>query len=96
MEEDALSKRKKEGRQEPTTFDKARNELFSQIKHCGVLEATVGQRDAWFKDTLEYLTRRYPGMTADQLAQLEALGRRYCEPVIGYGGAPGTLAERNA
>ena len=81
-----MSKRSKEGKGEPPSFDRARNELLSQIRHCGVLRATEDHKDAWFKETVEYLAKRYPGVTQEELAQLDALGRRYCQPVIAYGG----------
>ncbi len=80
-----MGKRSKEGRSQASVFDRARNELMSQIRHCGVLRATEEQRDAWFKETMEYLEKRYPQVTKEQLAELDVIGRRYCEPVIGYG-----------
>lgn len=79
-----MSKRKKEGRRDLSAFDRARNELFSQIRHCGVLSATEEQRDAWFKETMEYISQRY-SVTPEQLAELDEVGRRYCEPVIPHG-----------
>lgn len=88
-----MSKRNEGDRREPSVFDRARNELLSQIKHCGVLEATEDQRDAWFKDTMSYMAQRYPAVTRDELAELDALGRRYCEPVIPHGGQETILAE---
>ena len=88
-----MSKRKKEAKDEPTVFDKARNELFSQIRHCGVLQATADQRDTWFKDTVEYLAKRYPAVSQEELTQLDALGRRYCEPVTPYGGETASVSE---
>lgn len=84
-----MSKRKKEGKHDTPLFDKARDELFSQIRRCGVLQATEDQRDAWFKETMEYMAKRYPGVTEEDLAQLSELGRRYCEPVTPYGGGNG-------
>lgn len=66
-------------------FDKARNELFSQIRRCGVLEATQEQREAWFRETMEYMAKRYPEVTQEELAQLKEAGHRYCEPVIPHG-----------
>jgi hypothetical protein len=41
-------------------MDRARDELFSHIQRCGVLEADVDQRGEWFDDTIEYLAERYP------------------------------------
>ncbi len=80
-----MGKRSKEGKNEPSVFDKARNELFSQIRHCGVLQATQDQREAWFRQTMEYISKRYPQVTQEQLAELRAAGLRYCEPVIPHG-----------
>ena len=88
-----MSKRSKEGKHGPSEFDRARNELFSQIQHCGVLEATAGQRDAWFKETLEYIASRYPGISREELDDLDSLGRRYCEPVIPHGKENTALSE---
>lgn len=82
-----MGKRSKEGMHEPSVFDKARNELFSQIRHCGVLQATEDQREAWFSQTMEYMAKRYPQVTQEQLAELHAAGLRYCEPVIPHGSA---------
>jgi hypothetical protein len=80
-----LGKRSKEVRQKPSVFDKARNELLGQIRHCGVLEATEEQQDAWFKETIQYLAKRYPSVSEEELAELDTIGRRYCQPVISYG-----------
>jgi hypothetical protein len=80
-----LGKRKKEGKTTASLFDRARNELFGQIRHCGVLQATQDQRDAWFDETIQYLAKRYPGVSEEQLALLKELGQRYCEPVIQHG-----------
>ncbi len=79
-----MSKRKK-SKFEPTVFDKARDELLSQIKHCGVLQATEDQRDKWFQETMAYLAERYPDATQKELEDLEQVGRRYCQPVIPHG-----------
>ena len=82
-----MSKRKKGGKNGTSTFDKARDELFGQIRRCGVLGATDDQQDVWFKETMEYMAKRYPGVTQEELDQLNELGRRYCRPVTPYGGA---------
>ncbi len=73
------------GKGKPSVFDKARNELLSHIRHCGVLKATAPQRDSWFKDTMSYMAERYPAVSPEQMDELETLGRRYCEPVISHG-----------
>jgi len=63
-------------------FDQARDELFSHILRCGVLEAAQGDQKEWFDDTMEYLGERYEGLTARELSDLRQLGERYCQPVI--------------
>ncbi|UCC71108.1 MAG: hypothetical protein JSV86_12010 [Gemmatimonadota bacterium] len=88
-----MGKRSKEVRPQASLFDRARNELLGQIRHCGVLQATEEQKDVWFKETMEYIAKRYPGVTEEELAELSAIGRRYCEPVISYGGQGGADSE---
>lgn len=63
-------------------FDQARDELFSHILRCGVLEAVVDDQKEWFDDTMEYLAERYEGLTPPEVAELRRLGERYCQPVI--------------
>jgi len=65
----------------PTTFDQARDELFSHILRCGVLEAGPEHQKEWFDDTMLYLTDRYEGLTEGQLQDLRVLGERFCRPV---------------
>lgn len=94
-QEGKLSKRTKEGKPKASVFDKARNELLSQIQHCGVLQATVEQKDTWFRDTMQYLAKRYPAVSPEELAELDALGRRYCEPIISYGSEDDMIGQGN-
>jgi hypothetical protein len=75
------------GKHERTTLDKARDELFSHINRCGVLEATEDQQKEWMDDTLQFIEERYPNLSAPELQQLEQLGMRYCRPVIRHGKA---------
>lgn len=63
-------------------FEQARDELFSHILRCGVLEAQPEDRKEWFDDTMEYLAERYEGMSEADLNELRRLGERYCQPVI--------------
>jgi len=46
----------------PTPFEQARDELFSHILRCGVLEATPEHQKEWFDDTMLYLAERYDGL----------------------------------
>lgn len=70
-------------------IDSARDELFSHIRRCGVLEAEDDQREAWMVDTVEYLGERYPDLSRDDLDELAAIGHRYCQPAIAYGPVAG-------
>jgi hypothetical protein len=63
-------------------FEQARDELFSHILRCGVLEAAAADQKEWFDDTMEYLAERYEGLTPRELNDLRKLGERYCQPVI--------------
>jgi hypothetical protein len=63
-------------------FDQARDELFSHILRCGVLEAAASDQKEWFDDTMEYLAERYEGLNPRELEALRQLGERYCQPVI--------------
>ncbi len=66
---------------EPRVFDQARDEMFSHILRCGVLEALPEHQKEWFDDTMLYLAERFEGMTEEELTQLRTLGERYCQPV---------------
>jgi len=65
----------------PTSFEQARDELFSHILRCGVLEASEEHKKDWFDDTMDYLAERYESVTDEELDQLRVLGERYCRPV---------------
>ena len=66
----------------PTSFELARDELFSHILRCGVLEATPEHQKEWFDDTLLYLADRFTDLTETELNELRVLGERYCRPVV--------------
>ena len=66
----------------PNAFDQARDELFSHILRCGVLEATPEHQKEWFDDTMLYLAERYEDLEDGELEQLRVLGERYCRPVV--------------
>ena len=75
---------KKKTRQPPETpqsFNQARDEMFSHILRCGVLEAAPEHQKDWFDDTMQYLAERYADLAPEQLSQLRTLGERYCQPV---------------
>ncbi|MFQ5746569.1 MAG: hypothetical protein ACE5HF_05040 [Gemmatimonadota bacterium] len=66
-------------------MDSARDELFSHIMRCGVLEAEEDERRVWMSDTVEFLGERYPDLTRDDLQSLSDIGHRYCQPAIPHG-----------
>ena len=64
-----MSKRKTRRKEYvPTAVEQARDELFSHILRCGVLEAADEQRKEWFDDTMEYLAERYEDLTPEPAA----------------------------
>ena len=65
----------------PTALDQARDELFSHILRCGVLEAAAEHQKEWMDDTMQYIGERY-SLTPEQLTQVRALGDRFCQPVV--------------
>ena len=80
-----MAKKRREVRKPsaPTSFEQARDELFSHILRCGVLDAGPEHRKEWFDDTMLYLADRYDGLTQGEFADLRTLGERYCQPVVG-------------
>jgi hypothetical protein len=79
-----MARRKPQKRPETPSsgFEQARDELFSHILRCGVLEATPEHQKDWFDDTMEYLADRYETLSDDELAHVRRLGEQYCRPVI--------------
>lgn len=68
------------GKQEP--MERARDELFSHIHRCGVLDANATDQDVWMTETVEYLGERYPDLGVKDLVRLKAVGMQFCQPVI--------------
>ncbi len=66
----------------PSILDQARDELFSHILRCGVLEAAAEHRKEWFDDTMDYIAERYEDLSDEELGGLRGLGEQYCRPVI--------------
>lgn len=81
------------GRQQQTTLDLARDELFSHIQRCGVLDAEDTERQEWMSDTVEYLRERYPALSDGEVVELQAIGHRYCQPAIPFGVSEGDSPE---
>jgi hypothetical protein len=74
--------KKKTGREaEAVSFAQARDEMFSHILRCGVIDAMPEHQKDWFDDTMLYLADRYEDLSKEQLAQLRLLGERFCQPV---------------
>ena len=66
---------------EASAFDQARDELFSHILRCGVIDALIEHQKDWFDDTMGYVADRYEDLDDEELAELRTLGERYCQPV---------------
>ena len=69
----------------PSSFDQARDELFSHILRCGVIEAEPEHQKDWMDDTMQYLAERYPDLSEEQMVQVRVLGERFCKPVVQHG-----------
>jgi hypothetical protein len=76
-----MSKKKNRSAPEALTFSQARDELFSHILRCGVIDALPEHQKDWFDDTMGYIADRYEDLSEQELAQLRTLGERYCQPV---------------
>ena len=66
-------------------LDRARDELFSHINRCGVLEAAEDDQNQWMNETIDYIGERYPDLTAGDLRDLHEIGVRFCKPAIAHG-----------
>lgn len=77
----------------PTALDQARDELFSHILRCGVLEAAPEHQKEWMDDTMQYLADRYPDLKPEQLDQVRVLGERFCQPVVKRAASQATAGE---
>ncbi len=80
----------------PSALDQARDELFSHILRCGVLEAAPEHQKEWMDDTMQYITDRYPDLKAEDLATVRTLGERFCQPVVKRAPETETVAEADA
>jgi hypothetical protein len=74
--------RKPQPQRTTSPLDEARNELFSHINRCGVLRADEQQQVEWMQDTIEFMGERYPSLSKKQLEELQAIGLRFCRPVM--------------
>jgi hypothetical protein len=68
-----------------TLFDVARDELFSHIQRCDVLEAEREDQLTWIEDTMEYLVECYPDLSPNDWSQLGKIAQRYLRPAVPHG-----------
>lgn len=80
----------------PTVLDRARDELFSAIRQCGVLGAERDEQLEWMEETLGFMRERHPELGAPELSQLREAGLRFCQPVIPHGREHTALAHEDA
>ncbi len=66
-------------------LDRARDELFSHVHRCGVLEAAEEDQRTWMDETIDYIGERYPDLTDADLKSLHEIGVRFCKPAIAHG-----------
>ncbi len=66
-------------------FERARDELFSHINRCGVLQAVEDDQRQWMDETIDYIGERYPDLSDADLRDLYTVGLRFCKPIIRYG-----------
>ena len=76
-----MNKKKLRRAPEAVSFAQARDEMFSHILRCGVIDALPEHQKDWFDDTMLYLADRYEDLSEEELGQLRALGERFCQPV---------------
>jgi hypothetical protein len=76
-----MIKKKPERDPEAVAFAQARDELFSHILRCGVIDALPEHQKDWFDDTMLYLADRYEDLSEEERTQLRVLGERFCRPV---------------
>ena len=72
-------------RSTPTAFDRARDELFHAIRHCGVLSAAEEEQSEWMAETVAYMAERHKDLSPQEIDQLKHTGLRFCQPVIPHG-----------
>jgi hypothetical protein len=76
-----MNKKKTQRDPEAVSFAQARDEMFSHILRCGVIDALPEHQKEWLDDTMLYLADRYEDLTKAELDELRVLGERFCQPV---------------
>lgn len=66
-------------------MERARDELFSHINRCGVLQAERDDQESWMTETIGYIGERYPDLSDGDLQALHQVGIRFCKPAIPHG-----------
>ena len=79
-----------------SAYDRARNELFSAIRQCGVIDAHQEDQVVWMDETIQFLGERYPELTGAEQQQLREMGMRFCQPVIPHGTQPSAASLEDA
>lgn len=82
--------------QNQTVMERARDELFSAIRQCGVIGAEEVDQIAWMDETLDYMKQRHPQLSGHELDQLRIAGVRFCQPVIPHGREHTALSGQDA
>ena len=77
-------------------LERARDELFSHINRCGVLQAEVDDQKHWMDETIDYIGERYPDLTDGDLKGLHEIGIRFCRPAIAHGPRSGAKKQEEA
>lgn len=78
-----------------TVLSRARDELFSHINRCGVLQAEADDQQHWMDETIDYLAERYPDLSDAELQDLFDVGMRFCQPAIPHGRKRGGQEEED-
>tara|TARA_B110000263_G_C15217794_1_gene468360 strand:- start:331 stop:663 length:333 start_codon:yes stop_codon:yes gene_type:complete len=77
-------------------LERARDELFSHINRCGVLQAEEDDQKHWMDETTGYIGERYPDLTDGDLKGLHEMGIRFCRPAIAHGPRSGARKQGDA
>ena len=98
LAEGLLARKKRDRREQrperqESVAERARNELFSAIRQCGVIGAAEDDQGEWMDDTVRFLAERYPELTPEELEQLKLTGLRFCQPVKPHGSTQSTAAD---
>jgi len=76
--------------------DRARDELFSHINRCRVLQASPEDQMRWMNETISYMGERYPDLTDTDLHDLYSIGIHFCKPAIPHGAENTMNSEEDA